>query len=435
MAPPMGEELAPARYSYLSALTCSACGETTDPDAVQGTCPACGLVLFATYDLDAVRRDMPQPRFDGRPWDLWRYHELLPVRDPAHVHSLGEGATPLLEVPQAMADAVGLAAGQLLVKDEGRNPTGPSRHAAWPSPSPERPSSASARSRSRRPATPAAAAAAYAAAAGIGCHVAMPRDVPPINRLSAEAYGAEVTLVDGLIDVAGRLVRERAAAEGWFDLSTLREPYRAEGKKTMGLRARRAGGWGDAWCPDVLVFPTGGGTGIVGMWKAFAELEELGWIGARRPRMVVVQAEGCAPLVRAFEQGADRADPWVDAHTIAAGIRVPSAIGDYLDASRPPRERRHRHLGDRRRDPRRPEAARREGRHLARPRRRRHRRRAPPSHEGRPHRPNRPSRPLQHGDGHQVLVARSAPQASAGKIGRTIEEPGRRNDRALPLQR
>ena len=143
----------------------------------------------------------------------------------------------------------------------------------------------------------------------------MPRDVPEINRLEAETYGAEVTLVDGLIDVAGRLVRERATTEGWFDLSTLREPYRAEGKKTMAYELAEAGGWGDAWCPDVLVFPTGGGTGIVGMWKAFAELEELGWIGARRPRMVVVQAEGCAPLVRAFEQGADRADPWVDAHT------------------------------------------------------------------------------------------------------------------------
>ena len=174
----MGDEPVPARYSYLSALTCSACGETTDPDAVQGTCPACGLVLFATYDLDAVRRDMPQPRFDGRPWDLWRYHELLPVRDPAHVHSLGEGATPLLEVPQAMADAVGLAAGQLLVKDEGRNPTGSFKARGM--------AVAVARAAElgiREVALPSAgnaggAAAAYAAAAGMGCHVAMPRDVP-----------------------------------------------------------------------------------------------------------------------------------------------------------------------------------------------------------------------------------------------------------------
>ena len=326
----MDDEQGRARYSYLSVLTCSACGQTADPDAVQGLCPACGQVLFATYDLDAVRRDMPHPAFEHRPWDLWRYHELLPVRDPAHVHSLGEGATPLLEVPKAMADAVGLAAGQLLVKDEGRNPTGSFKARGM--------AVAVARAAElgiREVALPSAgnaggAAAAYAAAAGIGCHVAMPQDVPEINRLEAEAYGAEVTLVDGLIDLAGRLVRERASSEGWFDLSTLREPYRAEGKKTMAYELAEAGGWGDAWCPDVLVFPTGGGTGIVGMWKAFAELEELGWIGPRRPRMVVVQADGCAPLVRAFEEGADRAEPWVDAHTIAAGIRVPSGIGDYL---------------------------------------------------------------------------------------------------------
>jgi threonine synthase len=143
-------------------------------------------------------------------------------------------------------------------------------------------------------------------------------------------YGAEITLVEGLIDAAGRLIREQGAERGWFDLSTLREPYRVEGKKTMGLELAEAGGWGDGWCPDAVVFPTGGGTGIVGMWKAFDELGRLGWIGQRRPRMVVVQATGCAPLVRAFESGAERAEPWTDARTIAAGIRVPSAIGDYL---------------------------------------------------------------------------------------------------------
>ena len=320
----------PDRYSYLTSLTCTACGAAWDADAVHGLCPACGLVLFATYDLDALRRDMPQPRFDERPWDLWRYHELLPVRDSIHVHSLGEGATPLLEVSPTVAEVVGLTAGQLLIKDEGRNPTGSFKARGM--------AVAIARAAElgiREVALPSAgnagaAAAAYAAAAGLGCHVAMPQDVPKINRLEAGALGAEVTLVDGLIDVAGRFVRERAASQGWFDLSTLREPYRAEGKKTMAYELAEAGGWGDAWCPDVLVFPTGGGTGIVGMWKAFAELHELGWIGPRLPRMVVVQAQGCAPLVRAFEQGADRAEPWADAHTIAAGIRVPSGIGDYL---------------------------------------------------------------------------------------------------------
>ena len=252
----------PGRYSHLTSLTCSSCGETADPDRVQGLCPACGLVLFATYDLAAVRRELPMPAFEGRPWDLWRYHELLPVRDPPHVHSLGEGATPLLEVPKAMADAVGLTDRQLLVKDEGRNPTGSfkargmavaiARAAELGIGEVGLPSAGNA----------GAAAAAYAAAAGIGCHVAMPRDAPEINRLEAEAYGAEVTLVDGLIDVAGKLVRERAAADGWFDLSTLREPYRAEGKKTMAYELAEAGGWGDTWCPDVLVFPTGGGTAI-----------------------------------------------------------------------------------------------------------------------------------------------------------------------------
>jgi threonine synthase len=176
----------------------------------------------------------------------------------------------------------------------------------------------------------AGAAAAYGAAHGVEVHVAMPADAPRLNQAEVDAYGAELQLVDGLIDAAGRLIREQAAERGWFDLSTLREPYRAEGKKTMGIELAETGGWGDAWCPDAIVFPTGGGTGIVGMWKAFEELEQLGWIGARRPRMVVVQASGCAPLVRAFETGAERAEPWQDARTVADGIRVPSAIGDYL---------------------------------------------------------------------------------------------------------
>jgi threonine synthase len=158
----------------------------------------------------------------------------------------------------------------------------------------------------------------------------MPQDAPESNRIEAAMYGAELVLVEGLIDAAGRLIREQAQRQGWFDVSTLREPYRVEGKKTMGFELAEAGGWGDGWCPDVIAFPTGGGTGIVGMWKAFDELAALGWIGQRRPRLVLVQAAGCAPLVRAFEQGAERAEPWQAAQTMAAGIRVPSAIGDYL---------------------------------------------------------------------------------------------------------
>jgi threonine synthase len=251
------------------------------------------------------------------------------VRDPRFALSLGEGGTALLAVPRAKA-VVGLERGELLVKDEGANPTGSfkarglsvaiARAAELGITEIALPSAGNA----------GAAAAAFAAAHGITCHVVMPRDAPPATQAEVRLYGADLLLVDGLIDMAGRLVRERAPAEGWFDLSTLREPYRVEGKKTMGIELAEAGGWGDTWCPDVVVYPTGGGTGLVGMWKAFAELEELGWIGSRRPRMVVVQSTGCAPIVRAFEQGADEAEPWADAQTIAAGIRVPSAIGDYL---------------------------------------------------------------------------------------------------------
>jgi threonine synthase len=175
-----------------------------------------------------------------------------------------------------------------------------------------------------------AAAAAYAAAHGIACHVAMPRDAPATNQAEVIAYGAELILVDGLIDAAGELLREKGRERGWFDLSTLREPYRVEGKKTMALELAEAGGWGDEWCPDVIVYPTGGGTGIIGMWKAIGEMAELGWIGPRRPRFVAVQSTGCAPIVRAFEAGASHAERWEDAQTFAAGIRVPAAIGDYL---------------------------------------------------------------------------------------------------------
>jgi threonine synthase len=315
--------------SFLSHLTCSACSKRLAADEVHATCPDCGLVLFASYDLGGLRQAMPAPAFEGREWTLWRYRELLPVRDPRRAVSLGEGATPLLPRPRAAA-AAGLERGELLIKDEGGNPTGSFKARGL--------AVAVARAvelGAREVALPSAgnagaAAAAYAAAHGIGCHVAMPADAPRESRRQVEAHGAELILVDGLIDAAGALIRERAATEGWYDLATLREPYRAEGKKTMAIELAEAGGWGDAWCPDVVVYPTGGGTGIVGMWKAFAELEELGWIGSRRPRMVVVQATGCAPIVRAFEAGSDRAERWADARTVAPGIRVPAAIGDYL---------------------------------------------------------------------------------------------------------
>ena len=296
----------------------------------QTVCTRCGLVLLARYDLAGVRAAVRPADFAGRRWDMWRYWELLPVRDEANLVSLGEGLTPILRARSAVAERLGLERGALRVKDEGQNPTASFKARGL----------AAAVSRAKElgltavalpsAGNAASAATAYAAAAGMEAHVAMPRDVPAVNWVESTVHGADVRLVDGLINEAGRLIKEESQAHGWFDVSTLKEPYRQEGKKTMGIELAEQGGWRDACLPDVIVYPAGGGTGIVGMWKAFEELRELGWVGAKRPKMVIVQAEGCAPLVHAFEQGAERAEPWQDAHTIAAGIRVPVAIGDYL---------------------------------------------------------------------------------------------------------
>jgi len=325
-----GSPPAPRPTSYLRNLQCTGCGAEFSADAVLGVCPKCGKVLFARYDLAAVKNAVVADDFRSRSWDMWRYRELLPVRNEANVVTLGEGMTPVLQVRRRVASALGFHGGRLAIKDEGKNPTGSFKARGM----------AAAISKAKELgiteiALPSAgnagsAAAAYAAAAGIKAHVAVPRDVPPVNLVEMRMSGADVLLVDGLIDEAGRVLHERAAMAGWFELNTLKEPYRQEGKKTLGFELAEQGGWGDDCLPDVIVFPTGGGTGIVGMWKAFAELGELGWIGRKRPKMVVVQSTGCAPLVRAFEQGADHAEPWKDAATIAAGIRVPSAIGDYL---------------------------------------------------------------------------------------------------------
>ncbi len=316
--------------SYLSHLECSACGTRHDADQLQTVCTACDKVLFARYDLPAVRRAVLPSDFASRRWDMWRYWELLPVRDARNVISLGEGLTPLVELRTQATRALGLEHGRVLLKEEGQNPTASFKARGL----------SAAVSRARELGATAialpsagnagAAAAAYAAAGGLEAHVAMPRDVPEMNRVEVEVYGGLSKLVGGLISDAGRLIREQAPIHGWFDVSTLREPYRQEGKKTMGIELAEQGGWGVDCLPDVIIYPTGGGTGIVGMWKAFAELEELGWIGSRRPRMVVVQAEGCAPIVRAFERGERFAEPWANAQTAAAGLRVPAAIGDYL---------------------------------------------------------------------------------------------------------
>jgi threonine synthase len=316
--------------SFLTHLECSACGTRHDADRLQTVCTACGKVLFARYDLDGVRRTVAPAAFANRRWDMWRYWELLPVRSADNVISLGEGLTPLVHVRKAAAGALGLEAGLLSIKEEGQNPTA-SFKARGLSAAVSRAAELGVRAIALPSAGNAgAAAAAYAAAGGLEAHVVMPRDVPEMNRVEAAMYGAHATLIDGLISDAGRQVREEAPRHGWFDVSTLREPYRQEGKKTMGIELAEQGGWGDDCLPDVIVYPTGGGTGIVGMWKAFEELQSLGWIGSRRPRMVVVQAEGCAPIVRAFDRGERFAEPWRDAHTAAAGLRVPAAIGDYL---------------------------------------------------------------------------------------------------------
>ena len=310
--------------SYLSHLECSNCGATCSAEELQTTCPACGKVLFARYDLESARRDLTRESIEPREGSMWRWFELMPVRDESNVVTLGEGGTPLLP---AKGIEKQLGARQVFVKEEGLNPTG-SFKARGLSAAVSRAKELGARKLAIPSAGNAASAlAAYGARAGIETFIFMPADTPEAMKNECKVYGANVELVDGLISDAGRIVRERGPAEGWFDVSTLREPYRAEGKKTMGLELAQQLGW---HLPEVIVYPTGGGTGIVGMWKAFEELEALGWIGAERPRIVSVQAEGCAPIVRAFDAGLREAEPWQDAHTIAPGIRVPAAIADYL---------------------------------------------------------------------------------------------------------
>ena len=310
--------------SYLSHLECTACGDTFSADELHRLCASCGKVLYARYDLDAAGGALSPEQLPARPADMWRYFELMPVRSPDNVVSLGEGFTPIIR-----ADRLGARLGcpGLLIKDEGVNPTASFKArglSAAVSKAVELgvtgftiPSAGNA----------GGSVAAYAARAGAEAHVYMPKDVPTANREEAEVSGARVVLVDGLISDAGKASRAAAEELGLFDVSTLQEPYRAEGKKTMGYEIAEQLGWS---VPDAIVYPTGGGTGIVGIWKAFEEMEALGWLDGRRPRMYCVQAEGCAPIVRAFHEGAEHAEPWVGAETIAAGLRVPAAIGDYL---------------------------------------------------------------------------------------------------------
>lgn len=310
--------------STLTHLECPECHRKFTADRVQTFCRDCRSPLLARYDLAAASRSVTRERVSERRRGLWRWAELLPVRRERFRLTLGEGDTPLLPTPRLGAQ---LGLKNLFIKDESSNPTGSFKARGL----------AVAVGRAlelgrKEFVIPTAgnaggALAFYAARAGARAHIFMPKDAPHANQEEVQASGAELQLVDGTISDAARLAGEAARRHRWFDLSTFREPYRLEGKKTMGLELAEAFGWE---LPEVIVYPTGGGTGLVGMWKAFAELGSLGWIGAGRPRMVTVQADGCAPIVRAFQEGAASAEPWEGAHTLAAGLCVPVVFADRL---------------------------------------------------------------------------------------------------------
>ena len=305
-------------------LECANCGEKHDATRLNNVCVKCGKPLLARYDLGRIAKIMTKAALRFRKADLWRYREVLPVREEENIVSLGEGWTPLLEAPR-LGRQLGLNA--LFIKDESVNPTGSFKARGM----------AVAVSMAKelgatKLAVPSAgnaggALAAYAARAGLEAHIFMPGDTPIANIVECRVMGAHVTLIDGLITDCGAEVARHKEKQGWFDVSTLKEPYRVEGKKTLGYELAEQLEW---TLPDVIVYPTGGGTGLVGMWKAFDEMEQLGWIGKERPRMVTVQAEGCAPIVRAFEAGERFAAEFPDAATVASGLRVPKAIGDFL---------------------------------------------------------------------------------------------------------
>src|SRR5215212_956691 len=310
---------------FLTHLTCARCGLKHDWGVVQNLCLECQSPLLAVYDLERVRRTWSRESLQTRrDTSLWRYREVLPLPNAAEPISLGEGGTPLLRVPRLGAQ---LGVPNLYVKDESQNPT-QSFKARGMSVA----VSMAAHLGITRLAVPSAgnaggALAAYAARAGVEAFVFMPSDTPKANIVECRELGAQVTLIDGLITDCGAEIGRRKQAEGWFDVSTLKEPYRIEGKKTLGYELAEQMDWE---LPDAIVYPTGGGTGLIGMWKAFDEMEALGWIGSKRPRMVTVQPTGCAPIVRAFEDGTRHAEEFRNASTVASGLRVPKAIGDFL---------------------------------------------------------------------------------------------------------
>ena len=305
-------------------LECAACQVKYEARRLLNLCSECGKPLLVRYDLDAVAHTLTRDSLRGRRSDMWRYREVLPVENDDNVVSLGEGLTPLLRAKNLERK---LGIDELYIKDESQNPT-QSFKARGMSTAVSMAKELGAKKLAVPSAGNAAGAlAAYAAQAGLECFIFMPRDTPRANVIECEQTGANVTLMDGLITDCGAEVGRRKEAEGWFDVSTLKEPYRVEGKKTLGYELAEQMDW---QLPDVIIYPTGGGTGLIGMWKAFDEMEQMGWIGSQRPRMVTVQASGCAPIVRAFEEGKRHAVEFPNAATVASGLRVPKAIGDFL---------------------------------------------------------------------------------------------------------
>jgi threonine synthase len=310
--------------SFLSHLECSMCRLELEPDRLWNLCPNCRKPLLARYNLKAVKYKLDKEELAKRESNLWRYREVLPLRNPRYRLTLGEGFTPLIRA-ENLAEFVNFE--NLFIKEEGVNPT-TSFKARGLSVAISRAYELGVKAVSIPSAGNAAGAmSAYAALAGINAYVYMPTDVPQAFIAECKALGAEVTLVDGLITDCGKAAAKHVAEFGRFDVSTLKEPYRLEGKKTMGYELGEQLNW---QLPDVIIYPTGGGTGLVGMWKAFEEMEKLGWIKKKRPRMVTVQSEGCAPMLKAFQEGSEFAEPWEDAKTVADGLRVPAAVGDFL---------------------------------------------------------------------------------------------------------
>lgn len=312
-------------FSYYNSLTCSNCSLSFDQWQVQTFCPHCQKPLVAGYDLDEIKKVITKEEIRSRPRSMWRWHELLPITTPGHIVSLGEGDTPMLHLPN-LGSQIGFQ--NLFLKDEGCNPTGSFKARGL----------AGAISKAKelgikKVIIPTAgnaggAMAAYASRAGMQAHVVMPKDTPSANRIESQIVGAVVEMVDGVISDAAKIAARLSQEQGWFDLSTFKEPFRLEGKKVMGFEIAEVFNWN---LPDVIIYPTGGGTGLVGIWKAFQELKKMGWIEeSRLPRMIVVQATGCAPVVKAFETNAVSCEFWANAHTIASGLRVPRSFADQL---------------------------------------------------------------------------------------------------------